>query len=784
MVQAAFLMMNWRNRLLTIGVLLVAFAARLYTLGDVPFWYDEGLVGWTARRWIVDTALWTAADVHPPLYFWAVTVWRLFAGETEFALRLLSVAFGLLSVVAVYKIGERIHDPALGNLAALFLGLSRFHIWWSQELRMYILGSMFMLFSVWLTLRIAHGRPRRADWVAYVLVSLGGLLSIYLVAFALAFESLYMTILLALGWLNQRSGGARFAAAQGLVTWRKYLGWVAAQATVVLLFLPWFILFARSYRTWSDSTPFEFTLFVQFYSTMLAAGAAANIDEWLWPVLGVWAILLAGALIGLRGKHDGAGRRGGWLIVFLLVLPPLTVYLGTSPRSFFYTPRVEARYLFPFIWTFSLVLAWSVWRIARAQKWLGVVAAIVVIGVFLAANSQYYAGRIPNDVYQSLTATLRAQMLPGDGVVLHDDRTWPIFEFYFQQPDRIWRGVPNGARMREGDAERLLGDFWQAHDALWMVWNEDALRIDEGHQLELWLASRAVLTHETGFGTKRLILYVRTPERAQAFGRLSPGAAPTYRTPMTVGGGLTLVGYDQALRRYRVGDDVLVGLYWQNTTPATLAAVLKDAAGREVARQTLAVPAGASRSVARFAVTTALAPGSYQVVVVMGDTAQSVAQAEIASSSGASATTGLPSFTPHEVRFQNGIRLLGYDMLGTLLHPGDNVQLTLYWQTDQPVAQRYKVFVHLLGTQWNPRSNNPLWGQRDQEPANGALPTTAWGVGSVIEDAYLFRIAPDAPPGKYQIEIGMYHPTTGERLMVQAADGTADHAILFDVQVQ
>ena len=66
-------------------MLLIAFAARLNTLGDVPFWYDEGLVGWSARLPFLESARWTAADVHPPLYFWAVTVWRLFVGETEFA---------------------------------------------------------------------------------------------------------------------------------------------------------------------------------------------------------------------------------------------------------------------------------------------------------------------------------------------------------------------------------------------------------------------------------------------------------------------------------------------------------------------------------------------------------------------------------------------------------------------------------------------------------------------------------------------------------------------------
>ena len=83
-------------QLLTLAVLLIAFAARLYTLGDPAFWYDEGLVGWSARLAFLETARWTAADVHPPLYFWAVTAWRWLAGESEFALRLLSASFGLL----------------------------------------------------------------------------------------------------------------------------------------------------------------------------------------------------------------------------------------------------------------------------------------------------------------------------------------------------------------------------------------------------------------------------------------------------------------------------------------------------------------------------------------------------------------------------------------------------------------------------------------------------------------------------------------------------------------
>ncbi|MEP7199132.1 MAG: glycosyltransferase family 39 protein, partial [Chloroflexota bacterium] len=636
--------MTTRTHLITLAVLLIAFAARLNTLGDPPFWYDEGLVGWSARLPFLETARWTAADVHPPLYFWAVTVWRWFGGETEFALRFLSIAFGFLSVVAVYKIGERIQGPAVGNLAALFIGLSRFHIWWSQELRMYILGSLFMLLSVWLTLRIWHphsttsalsvskGVPFSSDrilrhaqdascwnWLAYILVSTAGLYSIYLVAFTLAFESLYVTGLLAWRVLARRRSSTSppaplpstrsGQALQG--EGRLFLQWVGAQAIVALLFVPWFLYFLSQFRTWSDSTPFDFALFVQFYSTLLAVGAPSSIDQWLAPVIVIWAVLIVGALVGVVGAvttplraRDGAARHGGWLIVLLLVLPPLSVYLGTSPRSFFYTPRVEARYLFPFIWSFYLVLAWCVWRIARAQRWLGLAAALAVIVLSSASLTQYYASRQPNDVYQSLTATLRAYQQPSDGVLLHDDRTWPIFEFYYAHGNKDWKGVPNGSKMRASDAEQFLSAFWEAHDAVWMVWNEDALRIDESHALEQWLAAHAVFTREEVFGTKRLIFYARTEARAQTAGLLASTARPMYATNTPIADGVSLIGYDQPLRRFRVGDEIVLGLYWQSQPSREIVIALRDARGVERGRQSLTLPSGAARTLVRYPVTT------------------------------------------------------------------------------------------------------------------------------------------------------------------------------------
>src|SRR5207302_7357012 len=79
------------------------------------------------------------------------------------------------------------------------------------------------------------------------------------------------------------------------------------QTCALPIFLPWFLYFLSQFRTWSDSTPFDFKLFVQFYATLLAVGAPSNIDQWLWPVLLIWALLLAGA----RSEERRVGKEGG-----------------------------------------------------------------------------------------------------------------------------------------------------------------------------------------------------------------------------------------------------------------------------------------------------------------------------------------------------------------------------------------------------------------------------------------------------------------------------------------
>jgi hypothetical protein len=74
--------------------------------------------------------------------------------------------------------------------------------------------------------------------------------------------------------------------------------------------------------------------------------------------------------------------------------------------------------------------------------------------------------------------------------------------------------------------------------------------------------------------------------------------------------------------------------------------------------------------------------------------------------------------------------------------------------------QDYTVFVHILD------EGQRIWGQEDIGPVHGTYPTSQWKEGEIIEDIHSVQLSYEAPPGEYQIEVGLYLLSTMARLPV------------------
>jgi hypothetical protein len=115
---------------------------------------------------------------------------------------------------------------------------------------------------------------------------------------------------------------------------------------------------------------------------------------------------------------------------------------------------------------------------------------------------------------------------------------------------------------------------------------------------------------------------------------------------------------------------------------------------------------------------------------------------------------------PTLAQFAEGINLVGATQPVVVR---DRLHLTLFWHGRQPIAKAYTVFLHLVD------ANGQMVGQWDQTPSAGVSPTTSWQPAQIVVDDYQIPFQLIGATAPYQLLLGLYDPTTGDRLPLQAA---------------
>ena len=794
---------RWQTRrtqtttLLLVGLLLASFGLRIARLGDKSVWWDEGWTVWSARQSLAQIARRTAADVHPPLYSWMLHFWRLGSGDSEFGLRLLSVAIGVLTVAATYRLGRVVGGPKAGLLAALLVSISRFDIWWSQEIRMYALAALLATLSLWAAIRF-WDRDRLTDAALYVIFTTAGLYTLYLSVSVMVVANL---VWLWVFWRTENRG-------------RALLRWGAAQMVVLALFAPWLAYALGHIPTWSSASPVALDVFLRIYWTVLTTGITVSVESYWWLTAPVLVIFLVGlAALLWTGQRDWQVGRNVALLLLGLLLPAGAVYVVSLPReTYFYSPQLAPRYLLIFAPAFYVLLAWGLARLGDGRRWpLCAILTSVVVGAAGYGLWRYYPGRILLDDYKALEMTLCAYQQPGDAVVLYTDKDWPVFAYHHSGH---WWGVPHAQPITPAAATAYLSPIWEEHQGVWLVVTPYAGVNDPQSEIPAWLAARASGVVEHRFADKVLRFYARTEGRAGSIDELAPGVRPPESLEADWGLDFRPVGYAQPVREYQSGDTIHLFLYWEVGGDGAIkwpvsgfdvslvdkhGQALRLSSGQAWKRTEVSLPALEStvelfRQQVDLVVPPDAPSGRYAFAVrpSSGGEAFRFGRVSLRQRQLALLTAADVVIThPLETDFGDGVRLLGYDLEAKGLQPGGAIALTLYWQAQQPVEHRYKVFTHLLGEVFNAGSGNFLWGQQDNEPVNDTRPTSTWRTDEVIVDSYVILLEQQAPTGRYTVEIGLYDPGAGERLPVlDAAVGfkqeqsVADHLTLTHLMVE
>lgn len=141
-----------KNRhIILICIVSIGAFLRFWNLGQWSFWIDEVL---TVRD--AETFSLTNSPINPIPYiaakfsvFFGENILFLFDGDGEWNNRLIFCIAGILSIPIIYFLAQSLYNRKIGLLAAVFVALSNWHLFWSQNARSYIFTFLFATLTAW-----------------------------------------------------------------------------------------------------------------------------------------------------------------------------------------------------------------------------------------------------------------------------------------------------------------------------------------------------------------------------------------------------------------------------------------------------------------------------------------------------------------------------------------------------------------------------------------------------------------------------------------------------------
>jgi mannosyltransferase len=539
-------------------VLLLAAGLRFYALGTQSFWNDEGNTARLIERPITLILEGAAGDVHPPGYYLVLSMWRLAAGQSEFALRAYSALCGILTVAVTAGASRRLgtshrHARLASWTAAGLVALHPLAVYYSQEARMYAQLGLVSALTLWTAMALVGNHQRRRGSRSRTLSVLG--LAACITA-GLYTQYTYLLVLVGLNLAFALDWGLRRPWSGSLL-----LHWVAAHALGGLLFLPWapIAIGAGGWRPPDLGSAAA----LEAMGQALLVGVTQSRPLGTLPVVAAVVLVCAALWASRRTPRTGVTRFGIWAAVGMLVIPPLLIAATGMYRPAYLKFLISC--ISPAAVALTSLLHIPLNRHAAVPGAPARAGGLQVTGLLLitclvpgqieALHHLYNDPAFARDDYRSLAASIAEAGRPGDAILLNAPNQWEVFTYYYRGPLPVYTAP---YRPAQHEAEGWVAGTLAPHAGgrLFVLFWGDR-ESDPDQFIEGALAQQAYKAEDRWVTSIRLALYgVHSLPT-------SPGTPMDIRLDESV----RLQGYDLPETVWRPGDVVPLTLFWSATVP-------------------------------------------------------------------------------------------------------------------------------------------------------------------------------------------------------------------------
>jgi uncharacterized membrane protein len=427
-------------------VVALGLILRLINLSGRPLWYDEAFAVLYAEKPFATMLYGTvtrvegaAADVHPLFFYTMLHTWMLAVGQSPVAVRALSVLAGTATVVMAYLFARRLFDQRTGLVAAIIVAIAPFHVYYSQEARMYALLGFAAIATAYFFVRAWTDGGWR-NWLAF-----GFLGAVTLYAHNLGFMFLAGLDLWVL-WAWLRPGAAR---------WRNIRPLLLSHLLIIGLFAPWLAVVPSQFDKIQQAYWVEQPGVVKLIQTILIFHFAydnQSLPRWLLPPALFFSLLIL-AIIAfelIRQRTTSSSQQpsptpnspvptrgllpthpsppGGYsLLLFLSLAPVLLTFLVSQVR-----PVYIVRALLPSALTYYTLIAGVLFagRTPRPVKWGLLLPSVVIVAASLMNHYSY--AQFPRPPFDEAAAYLRTHYAPTD-VIVHSNKLTFLPTHYYDR---------------------------------------------------------------------------------------------------------------------------------------------------------------------------------------------------------------------------------------------------------------------------------------------------------------------------------------------------------------
>jgi len=219
---------NWikQNYILLLIVVFGTFL-RFYKIDFQSIWLDEicSYIESDPQKKFLDIYSFVKAyDPHPPFYYFSLHVVFQIFGYTTFVMRAFSAILGIAGIISIYYLGKELINKRGGLIVAALTSVNHFHLFYSQEGRMYTLLFLTSTLSFYFLIKFIK-KPSVRNSVFYTIFATLLIYSHFFALFVLVSQYLILFYFLIKSGKSERKKIFILSAISGIAS---FLLWIPA----------------------------------------------------------------------------------------------------------------------------------------------------------------------------------------------------------------------------------------------------------------------------------------------------------------------------------------------------------------------------------------------------------------------------------------------------------------------------------------------------------------------------------------------------------------------------